>query len=459
MMQIEISLYNGKKLFLQKGESFFRLLTEEGILGNHCNGKGRCHKCRVRFLENAPIPTQAERNILKPGELREGIRLACMTNPTRSCRIMPLLQDIFMLDSFSIDMTRLGDVPQGEIIVADVGTTTIIMLLIERKSGRIIRSFQKLNPQRKYGSDVISRLEAGLDGKEEELSSLVKEVLLEGIQCLGGSPAYMALAGNTTMIYLLMNYPLTGLSQEPFLAVNPQITTEIGIPTVIMPGISAFLGGDMRAGLYAILAERNKRNALFLDFGTNGEIALLTKDDIYVTAAAMGSAFEEISQLWGADLINVVAQFLDKGIIDEYGTMQEPYHSEGILIDRFCLRQENIRQLQLAKAALRTGIEILCKQAGLAEDSITRVYIAGAFGHFIDVEKAGKIGLIPPGLAKKARFVGNTSLAGTFLYYRDYDINVENTEYKEIPNIISYNLAKLEEFEEIYLKNLNFDGQ
>lgn len=473
------------KLSLKKGESFFRLLREKGLFDTeHCGGIGKCGRCLVRFFNNAPLPTPSERRLLKPEELRDGMRMACVTKPFRDCEIMlcfPKKRETFILDHFQIEKEKLTPVSNDEtMIITDLGTTTLAMLLVDKNSGKILKSFRRVNPQRKYGSDVISRIEAGLGGKAGELAGLIRETIEEGVAELGGNPQFMALAGNTAMIYLLLQYDLTGLSREPFTAQNrEEIVTELGIRTYIMPGISTFVGGDISAGIYALLElkgqsvpdndssevheERGAKGttSLLLDLGTNGEMALLTEDDIFVTATAAGPAFEGRTNLWGRDMVKLVADFLDNHMIDSYGTIQEPYREKGIQVGEVNITQDDIRAIQLAKAAVRTGIEVLCKQAEAPVESIKRVYLAGGFGYYIDCERAARIGLLPKELAKKAETAGNTALLGLFLKYRKYDDSVTNkTENDPVMDRIfrakAFNLARVAEFEDNYIGQINF---
>jgi len=495
--EIQITISNSKKLLsLKKGESLFAWLRKSGLFhGEFCGGIGKCGRCKVRFLENAPLPMPSERRLLTPEELRSGLRLACVTKPVADCEIelcFPEEKKMFVLDRLlenrgmngeaSFDFGSPCRCEKDEMVIADIGTTTIAMLLVEKGSGQIKASYHQLNPQRKYGSDVISRIGAGMSGESSELSKLVREVLLQGLKELGGDPQFMAAAGNTGMIYLLMEKPLEGLAKAPFTAANREeiVTQSGGLTTYIMPGISAFVGGDISAGIYALLMQmqedRKKRLAdeksipdetiLLLDLGTNGEMALLTPKEIYVTATAAGPAFEGRTGLWGRDMVSFLADLMQNGLIDRYGTLKEPFFSDGLRVKEVRITQEDIRALQLAKAAVRTGIEILCKQAGCRYDEIDRVCLAGGFGYLIDPQKAGQIGLLPKELAGKAEAVGNTALTGLFLKYREYgkagmecslthDLSRRERICDRIQNAKVFNLAECPEFNENYVKHMN----
>ena len=226
------------------------------------------------------------------------------------------------------------------------------------------------------------------------------------------------------------------------------------------------------AGLYALgllLPEASKveertvaewRTVLFVDLGTNGEMAITDGRRMIVTATAAGPAFEGDGTMMGTDRIALTAQLLRKGILDETGLLEEPYFTEGVRIGNakknMCyFKQEDIRALQMAKAAIRAGVEILWEEMGRPE--IEKVCLAGGFGYYLDVEAAVAIGLLPSYMRGRVQAVGNTSLAGAYELGRDLcgnrldaDALEERTGLAE-----SMNLAETERFEDLYLKYMN----
>lgn len=203
---------------------------------------------------------------------------------------------------------------------------------------------------------------------------------------------------------------------------------------------------------------------LFIDLGTNGEMAITDGKRMIVTATAAGPAFEggAGASVHGSDMIAITASLLKQGVIDETGLLAEPYFEEGITVpvpgkeETIYLTQKDIRDLQMAKAAVRAGVEILCEK--MENPAISAVYLAGGFGYYLDVEAAVKIGLLPKSMRGKAKAVGNTSLAGAFLIGRDLLMGRLNKEMLEqkLSKIESINLAEQEGFETLYLKHLNF---
>jgi len=497
------------KLVLKKGEDFFRTLIRENIFRKeNCGGRGVCGRCKIQFLENAPLPVGKDRRFFTPGELREGFRLACFCKPVKDCTIRLFFQEkkeMFVLSDVSEDFAKVMTRYQTAhtFVIADLGSTTIVMQLVDGKTGKVIKSFHGLNPQRKYGSDVVSRMEKAMEGATKELSLCVKEMLLKWLEELDQAPVCMFIAGNTVMEYLFMEYEVDELSKAPFLSCRGSSETKLGkLPVYFVPRISAFVGGDIFAGIYATLcmneeyvsnrevpkvSERDnlmKRTMispyLLVDLGTNGEIVLVTKERIFATATAAGPAFEGGANagVYGSDMVELVANLLENHVIDEYGTLIDRYEN-GISLGEVFLKQEDIRALQLAKAAVRAGIECLMKEAGLTEDDIEKVYLAGGFGYKMKIQKAAKIGLLPKKLISKTTAVGNTALAGAFLYACSFlqrqsfgesvvmeeapdkagGYGIVNSFYEELTECILrarvLNLAKQSDFQQKYIEAIN----
>lgn len=537
------------------------LLKNDLINGSFCGGRGDCGRCKIQFLEGVTMPTPLERSVMEPEELRGGYRLACLARPKDDCVIRLALADAAKIEIVSdmIDVTENNDrisqlnkqtqnqesdvmksVTEKDIIIAvDLGTTTIAMQLMGMEKGRVIDTYCEINPQRRYGSDVLSRIKASCEGSSETLQKLVIEVLERGVsqfeRCLSRRATanetgirVMCIAGNTTMEHLLMGHDVSSLGQSPFMPVeiglqeyrNPAWNFKVWL----VPGISAFVGGDIVAGLYALgmlpggcgvervhnisevqdknepqgqnqvqgLAElqdksqvqgraelqdksqvqnrtepqikvqdKNETHAtILIDLGTNGEMAITDGIHMIVTATAAGPAFEggAGAGVIGSDMIACAASLLKQGILDETGLLAEPYFTEGVTVGEPAVRlcNKDIRDLQMAKAAVRAGIEILRGQMG--ESQIGHIYLAGGFGYYLDVEAAFSIGLLPEHMRGRVTAVGNTSLAGAFKLGRDLWRGKTNPEALEqsLSSIVSINLAEREEFEQLYVRYMNF---
>ena len=501
------------------------LLKNSLISGSFCGGRGDCGRCKIQFLKGMTVPTPLERSVMEPEELRQGYRLACLARPKDDCVIKLALEDCPKIDIVSdmIGVTENDDCMSQQkwktekhksdvmesaatMIAVDLGTTTIAMHLMTLDTGQVMDTYCEMNPQRRYGADVLSRIKESCDGNRDILQKSVTEVLERGVsrfisRSCGQSVIVkgMCIAGNTTMEHLLMGYDVSSLGSSPFTPV------EIGLqeyshpawdfPVWLAPGISTFVGGDIVAGLYAlgmlpdgIMTEQapvNMKNtryvndtgtgmdsdtgvgigvrrgaALLIDLGTNGEMAITDGSRMIVTATAAGPAFEggAGAGIVGSDMIACAASLLQKGIMDETGLLAEPYFTEGVTVGEPPVRLHNkdIRDLQLAKAAVRAGVEILWKQMG--EPEIGHVWLAGGFGYYLNVDAAFRIGLLPEHMRGRVLAVGNTSLAGAFRIGRDLcaDRIDKQTLERSISSIESINLAKQEAFERLYVQHIDF---
>lgn len=460
-----------------------------------CGGNGGCGRCRVRFRKNAPLPTQTDRSFLSPDMLRQGYRLACKARPMQDCVIeMAFIQpketkNIEIVTANHIATSNIreekADEKSGEsypaVAAVDIGTTTIAMQLVKATSGRILDTYTCLNPQRSFGDNVIARIQAGSHGKGQILQQLVQEAVCRGIKRFEKYAAgdelckfeRIIISGNTTMIHLFMGYPVESLGRSPFEPVNIHgITMEWdGYKTFIVPGVSAFVGGDVLSGLLACDLYENKGKWLFLDLGTNAEMVMGNGKRIVCTAAAAGPAFEGKGEntALGSKRIHAIASLLKQGVIDETGRMEKMSKTRDLIKEsdisgdsEISICQKDVRDIQMAKAAIRTGIDFLMNYLGVENyEQIERIYIAGGFGFYLDSEDAVRIGLLPNVLQDRIVAVGNTSLAGAVMLgqYISGDIGDVLTKLEQyVKGMDSYNLAESESFDKIYINYINFPG-
>lgn len=503
-IQVVVQLKKSERVIrfeYQTGLPFFACLseklTQEGVAFSLCGGKGICGKCRVRFISAAPLPTNAERQFLSAEELRQGIRLACLTKPAKDCEIEVLFeQDTTVVTEFehvsdgianeknrvaNSDVDKISDAEVSAIkdyvITADVGTTTIAMSLIDVCTGKVIKTYSCMNPQSVYGADVIARITAAEEVGADKLQKLVLDALIEGAtQLKSWFPAVVRegqfkvhtiyVAANTVMNHFLAGSDAAGLGAAPFepeFLESREVESE-GYKFVLVPGISAFVGGDIVAGLLSCgvlpIREEN-RGTLFIDLGTNGEMALCDGTVVYCTAAAAGPAFEgKDSQKRGSHSVHILAELLRSGRMDETGLLQKVSACEANEITEQSeheLTQKEIRDLQMAKAAVRTGIEVLLQKAGMSVSDVKCVYLAGGFGYYIQVEDAVEIGLLPADFKEITVSVGNASLHGAVVYARLAQSGESEKMEKSIrENCIAVNLGEEEYFIENYIEQMNF---
>lgn len=468
-LQLVIKRENGdleSKLSFSMGESLLLLCQKAGIsIEMPCSGKGICGKCRVRFLKGAPLPQPAERRGLTPDELRQGIRLACAVKLTGDCEVLlpKEKKPEAVTGKFEVGWKDLsGDT--GCFLVADIGTTTVVVEKRRKCDGAVIDVYKGVNAQRALGADVLTRMEAALSGKDRQLAQLITEQLTEGVQQLNASSEkadFMVIAANTTMVHLLMGYDVTGLSRAPF---APETLSEImtetaGIRTYVMPGISAFVGGDIVAGLFAVeFAKGGAGRKLLIDLGTNAELVLYGDGRGICCAAAAGPAFEGDAGtgFFGSDMIAVLAKMLEEGIVDDMGTLDEAFFESGVDFPlqngTLHISQKQIRNLQLAKAAVRCGIEVLLKKEGICPGQIEEVYLAGGFGYYLDVHAAVRIGLLPEELEDKTIACGNAALLGAAVYGH----RIMTGESRDLSiRLQAMNLAEEEMFTQNYVNYMN----
>lgn len=347
------------------------------------------------------------------------------------------------------------------VVAVDLGTTTVGMYLVNAATGEQMGVFVALNPQQLHGPDVISRISAASGAAREELRTLILETIENGVIKLikDKKPSKIVISGNTVMGYLLMGYDTAKLGVYPF-EVEHQgtFTTEIaGIPTVLMPGISAFVGGDIVSGLYTLgFAEKNDVS-LLLDLGTNAEMVIGNAKKRIATSAAAGPAFEQ--KMYATQLISAAAQMLAEGKMDETGCLADEYFELGCIVGRMLVKQEDIRSLQMAKAAVRTGIELLVEKYGGTLEKIDTFYLAGGLGFYLDLDAAFAIGLFPEELKGKVQVVGNTSLEGAYRYAMD-ERNAKESLNKALKMLTEeteeFSMAEAEGFDKRYITAMNF---
>lgn len=491
------------RIAAKSGETLLMALEEQGFwTEGGCRGGGRCGKCRVRFPEGAPFPSAVERRLLTPEELRAGVRLACLHRADRPCRVevdfargpetevvtetVGLEDGPFAPLSSAVCATSgdgdAGDGGESEgdasdggwCIAVDLGTTTVAMQARSLGNGAVLAEWTAQNPQRRFGADVVSRMQAAQDGQGEALQKLIREALETGVcrltrQVGRGDPAGVYVAGNTVMEHLLAGLPVEGLARYPFTPVTLEeqhipwdSRAKEKTPWTLLPGISAFVGADLLAGTLACGMHRRREITLLLDLGTNGELVLGNRERLLCAATAAGPAFEGTAGTpeRGTDRIAVIGQLLEEGVIEKTGLLKEPWFETGYPWEletgtgasRWRVTQEDIRALQKAKAAIHAGICVLMRKYGITCKDISAVWLAGGFGYFLDTHRAAQIGLFPAELREKVKAVGNTSLAGAFVYGRS-----DKTEAEEIRRISrAVNLAQEPDFETLYLEHLNF---
>jgi uncharacterized 2Fe-2S/4Fe-4S cluster protein (DUF4445 family) len=360
-------------------------------------------------------------------------------------------------------------------LAVDLGTTNIAAALVDLCDGRVVGSATKTNPQVDCGADVIRRLEYAVRGESsarELQQAAVSAIagLADGLT--RGSPATIAeiaVVGNTVMQHMLLGLPIESLVHAPYEpavlhaleipASNIELPCAAGAVLYSAPNVAGFVGGDHLSALLNVAARYPNGRWAMLDIGTNTEIALWIDGEISCVSCASGPAFEGGSLvcgmraapgavnrvainyaveiytigaqppvgICGSGVLSLVASLKRAGLIDSRGRLQLAHPSirernstrEFVLGDDgmpsalpLVFTQSDLRAVQLAKGAIRTGLDILLGDAGMTARDLDRIVIAGAFGRFVDIEDAFTIGLLPEIPRDRVEQVGNSAGAG-----------------------------------------------
>lgn len=449
---------NGKVCAAALGSKLSSLLSIDML----CGGHGKCGKCKVKAYGKLSEPCASEKEHLTEEELKSGVRLACMT----------VIEGDSTVETYSAagsDSKILTDGTMAEFslnpafskygVAIDIGTTTLASRLYNAK-GDILAQTSTLNPQLVFGADVVSRIEAALNREDKSLAQTIIKAIDDLIVSLTGdagvTPAEIdgiVITGNTVMLSLLTNTSTEPLSHAPFnaerlfgevLSAEKIGLTTIGADTEIyLPNcISAFVGADTVCALISTGICRSDSTELLADIGTNGEIALWHNGTLTVCSTAAGPAFEGVGismgmrgetgaidrvtvtdgkikahvigntapkGICGSGLIDAVACLLQTNELDETGYLE---NDPAVIDSPVTLSAKDIRMVQLAKSAIHAGINTIIKSSQISSDNISSLHIAGGFGSYLDMESAGRIGLIPKSLISKVKVAGNSSLSG-----------------------------------------------
>lgn len=458
---------NGVPSQAAAGTRLLEMLRAAGLPAP-CGGHGRCGKCRVTAAGALGAVAATEKQLLHADELAAGVRLACCATVQGDCAVQ-------FAAGGAGNIRVAGDMPAltlrpafgGYGLAVDIGTTTLAARLYD-SAGRLLSSGSCWNPQAAFGADVISRIEAALAGKEAALAAAVRQAidrLLTELAADAGIPPAavdgLVITGNTAMLHLLTGLSTLPMSRAPFgtsslfgvgtSAAAIGLRVPRGKAAVYLPPCAAaFLGADLVTALLAAELCEGTSTGLLADIGTNGEIALWHQGRLYCCSTAAGPAFEgaglsmgmggrpgaidhvtvqpdgslaahvigegTAAGICGSGVVDAVACALATGQLDESGLLEE---DPLLLCGAVTLTQKDIRMVQLAKSAIAAGITTLLHTAGLTEQAVEELRIAGGFGSYLKVESAAAIGLVPPALAARVRVVGNAALAGASMLLLD----------------------------------------
>jgi uncharacterized 2Fe-2S/4Fe-4S cluster protein (DUF4445 family) len=513
---------DGKQISVHSGATLLEAAGQAGIILNTvCGGKGICKKCVVNILPDrqevlaCQYHIQDDLKVTVPPSSRFFEHKILTEGVAPQTKIQP-----------NIYKKYLKFAPAGSIfgVAVDIGTTTVVVKLVDMTDGRPLATQADLNPQSRFGDDVVSRINyAQTDAKLAELHKTIIDCINELTEKLCKQASIdtnqiyeMCVVGNTTMNHIFLKLPVVQLGQAPYKAfsldakdlsaekLSLKINPAGNIHTV--ENIAGFVGSDTVAVALAVDINSAQDLTLVVDIGTNGEIVLGTADKLYAASCAAGPAFEgaRIScgsramegaiqavvineadldldvigncpphSICGSGLIDAVAVLLNLGIIDSTGRFINPEKLQGKLppailsriiqqggqpafrlSDEVILTQKDIREVQLAKAAIRAGVKLLQKKIGIVDNDIKQVLLAGAFGNYIRRESALRIGLLPSIPLERIKFVGNAAASGAEMVLISRKCR---TQAKKLARKIQYvEIANEDDFSDIFANSMSF---
>ena len=470
----------GVRVSVEAGTTLLQAQVAAGLRPDApCNGRGTCGKCRV-VLDGREV-------------------LACQTVADRDMAVMlPAVHQEKILTTGSGVSVR-PDGTDRYVMALDIGTTTLAAYLMDGRTGALLANASALNPQTQYGADVISRIQQAIEGGGGPLRDCVREALASltdrMAEQVGISPHEItaaAVAGNTAMHHLLLGIDPSPLVTPPYMPgvfeameVEAEKLLPVSGKVRLLPNIAGFVGGDTVACMTAVRFDELEELTLLLDIGTNGEMVLGNRERRIACSTAAGPAFEgakiscgmrgaegavdhvtlengeityhvigggKAAGLCGSGLLDLVAVLLETGRMDESGLLEDGSFRLGGT--GLVLTQKDVREVQLAKAAIRAGVELLAQKLGRSVEDIRRVYLAGAFGNYLNPASACRIGMLPPCLEERIVPIGNAAGEGAKLCalsreaYAYSQALAKGTEFLE--------LASLPQFQDRYVDALLF---
>ena len=404
--------------------------------------------------------------------------------------------------------------PKAYMTAFDIGTTTVVGYLMDADNGTVCAIESMMNPQAQYGADVIMRANYALEHGVEALSSCIQTAIDELLHKLAKKKKIqpeeiyqVSIVGNTCMHHLFLEISPGSLVHAPY---NPAFSERLTLKAkeyglhihpqaqlLMLPDIAGYVGADTCGCLLALRQDLKDEISLMIDIGTNGEMVLGNKEKMAACSTAAGPAFEGAKiecgmrgaagavdhvayedgswtyttvdhqpaiGLCGSGLIDLVAQLYKAGLIDEMGHLESGQENDSIFVlvppekagneKGVYLTQKDVREVQLAKAAIAAGIQLLMKELGITEKEIQKIYIAGAFGNYMNPASACAIGLLPPELEHLVEPVGNAAGEGAKIALLNTD-ELEATD-RLVKSIRFLELAASAEFQDTFVDELAF---
>ncbi|MCB0385910.1 MAG: DUF4445 domain-containing protein, partial [Bdellovibrionales bacterium] len=467
------------------GPSLLEFLQSQEIpIRSSCMGKGVCHQCRVRVTKGLAAVSGADKKFFSESHLKQGWRLSCQVRPKAAIEVE--FPQLYLLQE---DLTLLRQ-PVGEWWLAlDAGTTGLELAAVDDEGPWC--QIKAVNRQITMGADVMTRLEyAQKQGAEplrkrlfQQLNRLADLIIKQG----DGTPfsGKLWVAGNSVMSSFLANLNIEGLAVSPYEpeSLNPEVINTDRFEIHSLPLLHSFVGGDLWAGLFVLWqkGEMNRPGWILTDVGTNSEILFWTGQKLLVSSTPAGPAFEGSnisigmraeagavinplfvveSAKWsfgviqddvprgicGSALIQMIDEAVRHGLVASDGEVLKPENLriQGDLV----LSQADVREFQLAKSAIRSGLEMVMRVGEVAPN---RLFLAGSFGENLPVDSAYRLGLLP---RLEVATLGNSSLAGTIAWGQAS--SKDRRDFTEWVNQVKtpVELALMDEFQEVFIQNM-----
>lgn len=458
------------------GATVLEAAAEAGVLvPAPCGGRGACGRCAVRVIAGDLAPS-SEDEVAALSRARmtpaSGVRLACMARISGPVTLRTRGE--------SGPHVRGALRARVESVVAgvDLGTTSVAVQLVDARGGSLLATVRVPNRQARWGTDVLSRVSAALAGDAEGLAHDAETSVAEGLEaaCAAAGVDHAAVdrivvAGNTAMISLLARVDVTGLAAHPFadsLAGVERLQADVALggrfgssDVLLVPAVGAFVGGDLVAGMLAEGLTGECDGSVFVDLGTNAEVAVVAGERVVATSAPAGPAFEgwgiacggqagpggitavEASQaaaltpvfdgerpshLTGSGLVSAVALLRRLGHLDPDGLILTSgpasarfFDSDGVVsvslapdpVDRSVfLTQLDVRAFQSAKAAVCAAVRAAVSYADLRPDQVSDLVVAGAFGGALATADLVELGVVPAECAHVVRTAPDAAVRG-----------------------------------------------
>jgi uncharacterized 2Fe-2S/4Fe-4S cluster protein (DUF4445 family) len=516
---------DGKNISIHEGATLLEAASRAGIIINTpCGGKGICGKCLLQLQPDGKTVCSCQHHIESDLTVRIPPQVRFFEHKILTEGLdteLAFQPDIFkQYLRLTSNKTVLG-------LAVDIGTTTVVAKLIDMMTAKNIATQAVMNPQNKYGDNVISRISyADTEPKLTELHNVIIDCINQLAVTLCKKAGFepqnifeVCAVGNTTMNHIFLRLPIQQLGQAPYkpvlLDACDKVPTQVALTMnnagniYTPPNIAGFVGSDITAVALAVDIEDAEDNTLIIDIGTNGELLLARENKIYAASCAAGPALEgagiscgsgaangaieavfinnhdidfdvignvKPESICGSGLIDAAAVIADLEIIDSTGRfiereklkhLSKAIASRIVKIDnqpafilaenyknRVFISQNDIRQIQLAKAAIRAGINLLQQKLGITDNHIKHIYMAGAFGNYIRPESAIRIGLLPNVPEQTFHFIGNAASSGAqmMLLCSDY-----RQKAQQLARKIEYvEIAHEKRFETVFAQSMAF---